>query len=137
MKKRNRAACREVRYPEPNTVAGAGEERQARAAVRYYFDLIILRLLSRWSKRNRYAGHIGVHSSSMHSQPIRILTTKRDQDDGLIVTFSDGTTGAYVAEELLELRPYREPVKTRKIEEAPPSYRRSCAISPVENQTAA
>ena len=26
-------------------------------------------------------------------------------DDGLIVAFSDGTTGAYVVEELLELRP--------------------------------
>jgi hypothetical protein len=50
---------------------------------------------------------------------IRILATEPDQDDGLIVTFSDGTTGAYVAEELLELRPYREPVKTAKIEEPP------------------
>ena len=27
---------------------------------------------------------------------------------GLILTFSDGTTGAYVVEELLELRPNRE-----------------------------
>jgi len=36
--------------------------------------------------------------------PIHILTTARDGDDGLIVTFSDGTTGAYVVEELLELR---------------------------------
>jgi hypothetical protein len=33
----------------------------------------------------------------------------------MIVTFSDGTTGAYVAEELLELRPYREAVKDEKI----------------------
>ena len=39
---------------------------------------------------------------------IRILTVERDRDDGLIVTFSDGTTSAYVAEELLELRPHRE-----------------------------
>lgn len=45
---------------------------------------------------------------------IRILTTEPDGDDGLIVTFSDGTTGAYVVEELLELRPYRERVKTKK-----------------------
>ncbi|MGB0073270.1 MAG: hypothetical protein WBA18_01530 [Terracidiphilus sp.] len=44
---------------------------------------------------------------------IRILTTEPDGDYGLIVTFSDGTTGAYVAEELLELRPYRERVKTK------------------------
>jgi hypothetical protein len=29
----------------------------------------------------------------------------------MIVTFSDGTTGAYVVEELLVLRPCGEPVK--------------------------
>lgn len=40
----------------------------------------------------------------MESQ-IWVLTAERDGDDGLIVTFSDGTTGAYVVEELLELRP--------------------------------
>lgn len=45
--------------------------------------------------------------------PIRILTTEHDGDDGLIVTFSDGTTGAYVVEELLQLRPYRERAKTK------------------------
>jgi hypothetical protein len=45
---------------------------------------------------------------------IRMLTTEFDGDDGLIVTFSDGTTGAYVVEELLELRPIRERVKTPK-----------------------
>jgi hypothetical protein len=45
---------------------------------------------------------------------IHILTTERDGDDGLIVTFSDGTTGAYVIEELLELRPFRERVETKK-----------------------
>ena len=39
---------------------------------------------------------------------IRILSVEQDDIDGLIVTFSDGTMGAYVAEELLELRPYRE-----------------------------
>jgi hypothetical protein len=41
------------------------------------------------------------------------LTTERDGDDGLIVTFSDGTTGAYVVEELLQLRPFREREKTK------------------------
>ena len=45
---------------------------------------------------------------------IQILTTERDGDDGLIVTFSDGTTGAYVVEELLQLRPFREREKTKK-----------------------
>jgi hypothetical protein len=40
---------------------------------------------------------------------IQILTVERDGEDGLFVTFSDGTTAGYVAEELLELRPFREP----------------------------
>ena len=46
---------------------------------------------------------------------IRILTTETDGDDGLIVTFSDETTGAYVVEELLALRPVRERSKTQRI----------------------
>jgi hypothetical protein len=41
---------------------------------------------------------------------IQILTLERDGEDGLLVTFSDGTTAGYVTEELLELRPHREPV---------------------------
>jgi hypothetical protein len=45
----------------------------------------------------------------MNVQLIKITSVERDGDDGLIVTFSDGTTGAYVVEELLELRPHREP----------------------------
>jgi hypothetical protein len=49
------------------------------------------------------------------AEEIRILTTEPDGDDGLIVTFSDGTTGAYVVEELLGLRPFRERVKTKPI----------------------
>ena len=57
--------------------------------------------------------------SSFMEEKILILTTERDGDDGLIVTFSDGTTGAYVAEELLELRPYRERVETRQAENKP------------------
>jgi hypothetical protein len=43
-------------------------------------------------------------------EPIGILNVERDHDEGLIVTFSDGTTAGYVAEELLDLRPHREPV---------------------------
>jgi hypothetical protein len=54
----------------------------------------------------------------MAAEPIRILTTEHDGDDGLIITFSDGTTGAYVVEELLELRPIRERVKTKKAAKA-------------------
>jgi hypothetical protein len=39
---------------------------------------------------------------------VTILTVKRDDGDGLFVTFSDGTCAGYVAEELLSLRPARE-----------------------------
>ncbi|MGB6690475.1 MAG: hypothetical protein WBE76_21785 [Terracidiphilus sp.] len=53
------------------------------------------------------------------AETIWILTVERDGDDGLIVTFSDGTTGAYVVEELLELRPIRERVKTKKDTDGP------------------
>ena len=42
---------------------------------------------------------------------IRLLNVELDGDDGVVVIFSDGTTGAYVAEELLELRPYRERIR--------------------------
>jgi hypothetical protein len=42
-------------------------------------------------------------------QPIRILTVELEGEDGLVVTLSDGTTAGYVIEELLELRPFREP----------------------------
>jgi hypothetical protein len=49
------------------------------------------------------------------AEEIRMLTTEPDGEDGLIVTFSDGTTGAYVVEELLALRPVRERSKTKRI----------------------
>jgi hypothetical protein len=39
----------------------------------------------------------------MNAEAVRILTLELDSDDGLIVTFSDETTGAYVVEELLAL----------------------------------
>ena len=42
---------------------------------------------------------------------IHILKVEKDGEDGLIVTFSDGTIGGYVVEELLLLRPIREAVK--------------------------
>jgi hypothetical protein len=43
------------------------------------------------------------------AEPIQILTVELENGDGLLVTFSDGTFAGYVAEELLELRPHREP----------------------------
>ena len=42
---------------------------------------------------------------------IHILKVEKDGEDGLIVTFSDGTIGGYVVEELLLLRPLRNAVK--------------------------
>jgi hypothetical protein len=50
---------------------------------------------------------------------IRILAVELDGDDGVVVTFSDGTTGAYVVEELIELRPYRERLKNKKNHNVP------------------
>jgi hypothetical protein len=41
---------------------------------------------------------------------IQIIKVEIDGNDGIIVTFSDGTSAGYVVEELLELRPTREPV---------------------------
>ena len=54
----------------------------------------------------------------MHDS-LHIFTAERDGDDGLIVKFSDGTTGAYVVEELLELRPFRERIETKKTQNSP------------------
>jgi hypothetical protein len=42
---------------------------------------------------------------------ISIIRVEKDGPDGIIVTFSDGTFGANVVEELLELRPHRETVQ--------------------------
>jgi hypothetical protein len=50
---------------------------------------------------------------------------ERDGEDGLIVTFSDGTTCGYVVEELLELRPIRERVKV-----IPPAERQAFSHPP-------
>ena len=45
------------------------------------------------------------------SEAISILKVEVDGEDGVIVTFSDGTLAGYVVEELLLLRPVREAVK--------------------------
>jgi hypothetical protein len=50
-------------------------------------------------------------------QPIRILTVELEGEDGLVVTFSDGTTAGYVIEELLELRPFREPYRSAPLKD--------------------
>jgi len=38
----------------------------------------------------------------------QITDIEQDGNDGIWVTFSDGTSAGYIAEELLELRPFRE-----------------------------
>lgn len=43
--------------------------------------------------------------------PITILAVQKEDPDGLILTFSDGTTAAYLVDEMLELRPHREPTE--------------------------
>ena len=47
---------------------------------------------------------------SLMVNPIKIVKVEQDGDDGVLVTFSDGTTAGYVVEELLALRPQREPI---------------------------
>jgi hypothetical protein len=39
---------------------------------------------------------------------ISLIGVRLDGVDGVIIDFSDGTTAAYVVEELLDLRPFRE-----------------------------
>jgi hypothetical protein len=54
------------------------------------------------------------------TRDIRILRVEKDGDDGLVVAFSDGTTAGYLAQELLELRPYRQTLsETPKIHDLP------------------
>ena len=58
-------------------------------------------------------------NSCRMSGEIQIQAVELDGSDGLVVTFSDGTTGGYVVEELLQLRPVRERVKIRKSHKVP------------------
>ena len=63
------------------------------------------------------------HNSGMKSE-IQILAVELDGTDGLMVTFSDGTTGGYVVEELLGLRPVRERVRIGAVQAAKDSFSR-------------
>lgn len=45
------------------------------------------------------------------AEQTHILKVEKDGEDGLLVTFSDGTLAGYVLEELLALRPLRERVE--------------------------
>ena len=45
---------------------------------------------------------------------IKIVRLEQDGEDGILVTFSDGTTAGYVVEELIQLRPQREKARVTK-----------------------
>ena len=65
-------------------------------------------------RRVSNAGQIGSLAEGIlfvMEKDIYILKVEKDGEDGLIVTFSDGTLGGYVVQELLLLRPIREAVK--------------------------
>jgi hypothetical protein len=53
---------------------------------------------------------LSVMTHKTRTYKTRILKVEMDSDDGLFVTFSDGTTAGFVIEELLLLRPAREHV---------------------------
>ena len=53
----------------------------------------------------------GGDNLALMANPITILTAQKEDPDGLILTFSDGMTAAYLVDELLELRPHREPTE--------------------------
>jgi len=62
------------------------------------------------------------------AKEIYVIDFKIDGRDGLIVRFSEGTSDAYTVEELLELRPHREPVR-------PPPIALKASISrPMDSQ---
>jgi hypothetical protein len=50
----------------------------------------------------------GVATLPLMSEPIRIVTVAGDGEDGLFVTFSDGTIAGYLVEERIDLMPGRE-----------------------------
>ena len=52
--------------------------------------------------------HRSLRTYRTYRSTLNILGVRLDCEDGLIVEFSDGTIGAYIVEELLELRPIRE-----------------------------
>jgi hypothetical protein len=52
---------------------------------------------------------------------IGISGVEQEGGDGIIVTFSDGTIGGYVVEELLALRPIRDEVRKPKANSLPKS----------------
>jgi DUF971 family protein len=66
-------------------------------------------MLEQYRTDDRRAGDYVAVMSDPNS--IHIVSVEQDGEYGILVTFSDGTTAGYIAEELLELRPSREHVR--------------------------
>lgn len=71
-------------------------------------------LSQRKPRRCRVGQQLAFYDYAPIIKEIHLLAVELDGKDGLVVTFSDGTTGGYVIEELLLLRPIRERVKIKK-----------------------
>jgi hypothetical protein len=71
------------------------------------------------SEQFRTASHAPNSYSHRMNDGIQLLAVELDGSDGLMVTFSDGTTCGYVVEELVGLRPIRERINIKKIEQPP------------------
>ena len=71
---------------------------------------LIETILPRVSKKGRLAARKEGILLAMEKR-ISILKVEQDGEEGLIVTFSDGTIGGYVVEELILLRPIRERIE--------------------------
>jgi hypothetical protein len=54
-----------------------------------------------------------------------ILDVEQDGEDGVLVTFSDGTIAGYVVDELLLLRPRRERIEELLNSDRPPPQKTS------------
>lgn len=61
---------------------------------------------------------------------ITILSVELDGNDGVFLTFSDGTNSGYVVEELLALRPYRDRAEDASENPAPVSLSVSAKAAP-------
>lgn len=57
---------------------------------------------------NRKGGRLEGHEATTKMDAVYIVKVEQEGEDGVLVTFSDGTIAGYVAEELIELRPIRE-----------------------------
>jgi len=59
----------------------------------------------------RRTGRICAGQDIRMKTQIDVIEVERIEGCGILVTFSDGTLAAYVAEELRALRPYRAPIE--------------------------